>query len=493
MLALLAFNLGQVRLSASFRPLLIASLGTGALLLLLRWLFGGWRKAAVVCSLAVALFFTYGHVFGSFGEASDLQKHFLLVPIWGVAFGVGIWWVARKLREPSGATFTLNIISILALAFPLFQIMVFQAQALTAQTRLPKAESVLQDLQILDGQPMPDVYFIILDAYTRDDYLQEAYEFDNAPFLESLEEMGFYVARCSQSNYAQTTLSLSSTLNMDYLPAFYDQANQESADLDDLEIFIQQSVVRRQFESLGYSVVAFETDFVPTEILDADLYLARQKDAPSILRGMNLFESMLIETTAGLILMDLAAASPEAIPPNVKAYVVEHRAKVLFTLDGLESIQSVPGPKFVFAHVFAPHPPFVFSPEGEFVFDDDQYSVTGYHDQVAYVNSRVLPLVEKIIAGSETPPIIIIQGDHGGMAKKDYKGGRMAILNAYYLPGEAASNLYPGISPVNSFRLIFSQYFGGSYDLLEDVGYYSSYKEPFTFNVITDTREGCEE
>ena len=48
----------------------------------------------------------------------------------------------------------------------------------------------------------------------------------------------------------------------------------------------------------------------------------------------------------------------------------------------------------------------------------------------------------------------------------------MWILNAYYLPGYDG-DLYATISPVNSFRLVFNSYFGGEYDMLEDVSYYS--------------------
>jgi hypothetical protein len=49
----------------------------------------------------------------------------------------------------------------------------------------------------------------------------------------------------------------------------------------------------------------------------------------------------------------------------------------------------------------------------------------------------------------------------------------MAILNAYYLPGEGAAALYPSISPVNTFRAIFDGWFGGEFDLLEDVSYFA--------------------
>jgi len=58
---------------------------------------------------------------------------------------------------------------------------------------------------------------------------------------------------------------------------------------------------------------------------------------------------------------------------------------------------------------------------------------------------------------------------------------RQWILNAYYLPGQQ-DRLYPTISPVNSFRVIFDAYFGGKYDMLEDVSYFSPVPNLYDFS-----------
>ena len=64
---------------------------------------------------------------------------------------------------------------------------------------------------------------------------------------------------------------------------------------------------------------------------------------------------------------------------------------------------------------------------------------------------------------SQIPPIIILMGNHGLR-----NANRLQILNAYYLPGDNSNILYPGISPVNSFRLIFDTYYGTNYGFLAD-------------------------
>ena len=87
-------------------------------------------------------------------------------------------------------------------------------------------------------------------------------------------------------------------------------------------------------------------------------------------------------------------------------------------------------------------------------------------------------------------PIIIVQGDHGAVLDDPQR--RMTILNAYYLPGGGAQSLYEAVSPVNTFRVIFNFYFGLQVPLLDDISYYSSYEEPYNYQVIENTRQGCQ-
>jgi hypothetical protein len=60
----------------------------------------------------------------------------------------------------------------------------------------------------LDCSNRPDIYYIVLDAYGRQDVLADLYNLDNRPFLDYLEGKGFYVASESHSNYMQTVFSI---------------------------------------------------------------------------------------------------------------------------------------------------------------------------------------------------------------------------------------------------------------------------------------------
>ena len=101
--------------------------------------------------------------------------------------------------------------------------------------------------------------------------------------------------------------------------------------------------------------------------------------------------------------------------------------------------------------------------------------------------------IDEILARSSTPPIILLFGDHGprmGLFWEDADATdqREALSNlaALHLPGGGDANLYPGISPVNFFRVILSHYFGAALPLLEDRSYFSSHKFPYRFIDVTD-------
>ena len=161
----------------------------------------------------------------------------------------------------------------------------------------------------------------------------------------------------------------------------------------------------------------------------------------------------------------------------------------------------MPGPKFIFVHILAPHNPFVFGPQGEYLnrttpftlnddvdaMDTNSY-ISGYTGQVTYLNRRVLETVNQILDRSATPPVIIIQGDHGSPRTPEWN---MTILNGYYLPGEGNRFLYSSISPVNTFRVIFNAYFGGKLEILPDQACDAPIYDPFHCVVVPDPNPAC--
>jgi hypothetical protein len=500
-LALLAHNLTQIKISAGVRAIIISLIFSIMLLLILRIFVRDWQRAAVACSLLLFLFFSYGYVYDYlerhpvFGLA--LGRHRWLAPIWlGLAI-VAVWWAARRLRDVSNVSSALLIIGVVALAFPLVQTALFEVRLASSASSVRQPGTGEAHLQYTRGKQPPDIYYIILDAYAREDMLVKDISYDNASFLAQLGELGFYVADCSQSNYAQTELSLGSSLNFDYLSSLGDHFISGNTDRSDLWPLIKHGRVRQELEKLGYTIVAFETGYYWTQLEDADVYLSSSTFTMSMaesFEGINSFEVMWLETTGGLILADGLNKLPKAIAPDLHYPNRRHRQRVEYDLSQLKNLPlSVQSPKFVFVHMVIPHDPFVFGPNGEWVtypkdIDPETYKIA-YRDQVIYLNSRLIPLLKSILDDSSTPPIIILQADHGhGLSSHS---GRMKIFNAYHLPGGGDQQLYETITPVNTFRVIFNYYFAGDFDLLEDASYFSTYDDPYNFTFIANDSSGC--
>jgi hypothetical protein len=296
-----------------------------------------------------------------------------------------------------------------------------------------------------------------------------------------LRGLGFYIAECSQSNYAQTQLSLSSALNLNYIDALSDRFVPGSDDRTGLDALIQHSTVRESLEKAGYQTVAFATGFLATELRDADYFLSPERSQGQL----NEFESLLMETTLVRLLQDSNRFGMQTAGSEL------FRERTLFALDKLDKLSYIQGPKFVFVHLIVPHPPYVFGPTGgpveptEVGTTKTQEGANHYRDQVIYINSRMAEIVPKIIENSTTPPIIVILGDHGPTVASSPRS-RMSNLNAYFLPGVNPS-IHPTITPVNTFRVIFNEYFGQNLELLDDVSLYSDYTDPFNFKVIQNS------
>ena len=121
-----------------------------------------------------------------------------------------------------------------------------------------------------------------------------------------------------------------------------------------------------------------------------------------------------------------------------------------------------------------------------------QEYIQGYRNQVLFTSIRIRQTIEQILQNSPQPPIII-QGDHGSglnldqhnLAKTDVQD-RFSNLIAIYMPGMNSKMLYPDISSVNTFRVIFDNYFGTKYKLLDDRSYYATLDHPYKLVDVTD-------
>jgi hypothetical protein len=486
-LGLLAVNVGNARPGVGVRPVTVAVLGAGILFGLLRLLTRDWHRAAFVSTAWISLFAIYGHLYGYLLEKAPEYARTNLVAGVSLLLAVAALFAAtrpearpersRRVRMEAW-TAPLNMAALALVIFPLGQIAWYQVEIQNAPSVAAAAP-----IAAVEGTE-PDIYYIILDMYTRADVLQAAYHFDNSEFVGGLEKMGFNVAECGMSNYLRTELSLASSLNMAYLTSDLDpRINPESQSRSPLWNLIRNSAMMDYVQARGYKTVAFATGFPWDEWDHADLYL----EASPLRGGLTEFEGLVLETTAYRIAEDEGLVDTKTTTFN------RYRERTQFTLDTLPTLatRDLGAPKFVFAHLILPHPPFVFAEDGSpsdplsFLNAKDQYPsdkyAKGYVMQLQFTNRELTRIVEQIVANSATPPVIILQGDHGPWLQS--KERRLSILNAYYLPGHADA-VSESITPVNTFRVIFNLYLGGEFDLLPNQSYFSPVPDQYNFELI---------
>jgi len=500
-------NMNQLDPPLAWSPLLALLVGTAIGIALFALILKNWHYGGYLFFLILIFFFSFGHfnrvVVGWFPQVRETLRLGLL-GIWWLLFGLlGLKKVWERLGGAERVTPFLNLVFLLAIAMQALTGMSAWIQA--SLKRSAWTESALpwqQDQAItnLDCQNRPDIYYIIVDGYARQDVLQELYGIDNAPFLQTLEEKGFYVASRAHSNYTQTVYSLSSSLNMNYLG----QMPEGESPLKYFSGMIVNNRVMEILKECGYMTVAIETGFYYTNRLQVDTYLTQ---APRL----NEFTAMLF---AGSPIDVLAQALYSRESATTVGYG-SHRNWILFNFKSLTEIPTMPGPKFIFAHILAPHPPFVFDAAGQPVEPSRDYQIldgstfagdwkeyrAGYKEQVQFINAELTKTIDAILEKSSSPPIIIIQGDHGPGSLLDWENveatclwERTSILNAYYLPGDGTDNLYPEITPVNSFRIILDYYLGANLELLPDQIFYSSFVHNPPIVDITgkqDSRKRC--
>lgn len=493
------------------RPIMIQVLIATVLFALFYYKRRDLQRAGVLTGVAVFYFSSTGYFYRSLPFQSLPGILHLVLVVFGVLILAilthPLVW-EKYLTSPRLFVLTeyLNIISIVVLMFPVYRIAkVLFASSDDAKVPWSQVISQSQEKQTLKTSDTPDIYYIILDGYGRQDALEDVFGYDNSEFIGELERMGFYVAKDSRSNYIRTVVSLSSSLNLDYINFAEEAAGEFSVNYLPLMELIQNNKARSLLERADYSTVAVSSDYAFTDWKNADVYLYPFK------RDLTEIERFFYSSSALGAFYDPEFPFTKVLRSELPlpSYGTR-REKILFAFDQLKEIPEITGPKFVFVHIIAPHPPFVFDAEGDPVGINRPYApgdgegFTGsfdeyrslYIEQMRFVNSQIIDSIQAILNNSPQPPVIILQGDHGsGSLLNNSSIGescmfeRTSILNAYYMPDGKTEFLYPEITPVNSFRVIFNTYFGTNFQLLADKTYYSPFVNPYDFIDITERIE----
>lgn len=499
-------NQAEIRTGGfSISTFLIFNLVVAAIIWPLAWLvMHSAKKASILAVVILAIFFIFGRAHDSLQELvintpiTPLGPTKVLLFVSAVVITL-FWFGIRQLsaKNTDTANLALSVVGVYLVLSSLISIgLPYLSDSNGAVDNKSKNQAITSAGK--SAKLLPDVYYLLLDGYGREDILEEHFGYDNSGFINELKKRKFYIADKANSNYAHTHWSVPSTFNMKYLNYLSNQVGEESNNREPLKKLTNYSEVVKIYKSMKYRYASIGSYWGWSDSPASDIELLADNKTKSKILGINLNEGTLVY-------LQTTALKPW-IQNRLRGTLA---ARIIDAVEKTEKVPRIKEPTLAFTHLLIPHPPYLFDKNGpikeltRLELDNQGFSDREkYVDQTIYTNKIVLELVDRIIKNSDTPPIIIIASDHGPAstltpsefqqadpAKMDAEGvkERMAILNAYYFPDNDYSKLYPSISPVNTFRLILSQYFGQDLELLPDRSFLSDNKKnQYRLTEVTD-------
>lgn len=486
-LFLWSVNVGQILPNILVRSLLI-SIGLGLVFFLACFaLLRNLRRAALASAWFIVILFTYGHFYALIEDISVagfyIGRHRYFLLFLALLTPLVIILVARVRKDLRNITILINLIVLAMVVLAAVPIIDYEIRY-GSRVFTEKKRGAVADILAPDGAP--DVYYIILDGYARSDVLAETFQYNNQKFIDALKEMEFYIPECAYSNYTTTIPSLSSAMNMEYLEdlGIREEALTQLFDPSLAPLMIGNKV-QQEFARMGYKIAAFHGYTPALDLRDADYYFNVEiQHKRANLLAMRNFERMYLRTTLFRPLVEVYEANEHGLDflpdfmldilysrTDYGPYIltdIQWRDESEFSFSVLPTIPQLPGKKFVYAHFYTTHKPYVFNRDGGFLpqsLREDDYE--GYINTVEYASTRMLEILEKLIQESPVKPIIILQADHGTGVLTGVPHNK--ILNAYYFPDQDYSRLYSTITPVNTFRVVLNQFFHQNYPLLPDI------------------------
>jgi hypothetical protein len=284
---------------------------------------------------------------------------------------------------------------------------------------------------------LPNVYVLLLDGYPRQDSLADI-GYDNGPFIAALADLGFEVHADARSRYPRTELAITSMLSRtapDGLGGLIVPP--------DNDYVVARRFVRR--------------DLLPNVSGPADLRAAGYRlvySGPPLRhvtpagwhedRTLHLLESFEIAVLQRTVLAPLAA----------DWVMDQHRAWIDATLQAWTQDAGVQPGQFVFAHLLAPHAPYVYAAGGReadlpecWLTGCSIYAAREWHlspeelaplltANVDSLNRRLLPVIRQLVEDDPDATVVLLS-DHGAAIESSDTPERSATFFAARTPGRA--------------------------------------------------------
>jgi len=335
----------------------------------------------------------------------------------------------------------------------------------------------------------PDVYYVVLDSYPGTLFLEKYMNYDNSLFNEELENKGFRVIKDPKSNCNRTAFSLASALNFEYLKDILNNTKITPKYYNRAKLTIKYSAVTKIFKHYNYkfyNLSVFDFDNAPSMRRENFLLMPEKNvllynTLPERLKN-DLFWNLLVGKYAIPTLQKFFATNISELEiaeigrRNFNNTIIDSLTKI--------SYQNNVSPKFIYAHLYLPHPPFFYNEDGKennlkyVIQEESQKNRELFISYLKYTNKIILAITDKIINNNGSNSIVILQSDHGF---RDYEGGPsfpetfFKNYSAFYFPDKNYSAIYDTISNINTFPILFNKYFNTRFQLHKDTTVFLPY------------------
>jgi len=364
----------------------------------------------------------------------------------------------------------------------------------------------------------PDVYYLLFDRYGNEDQLKKNFNFDNSDIYKFLGSKGFTNREAAYANYPFTMSSVPSTMAMNYFPQFEQMF---SKDGDWESAFPYRSVlnnppIAQYFKANGYQYnqlsswwdftrVGIKADSNPTESFRLSVF------------GKNFYLTDLQRDIVHKSILSPWLKKGISIGKHpVLKYDLDRNPRENFEAQ-MSSLRTIAGradkstPQYSFAHILAPHPPYLFNKDGSWPSYDGEANDNGvdetvkYTNEAAYVNNQMKSIVSYIQL-HDPKAAIVIQADEGPYPKQfrgditaqnfydplklplDKMQQKFGVFASYYLPGGASTDAAKQINAsVDTFRVVLNNYLGYDLPLLPDCHFATGDKfQIYNYTLVND-------
>jgi hypothetical protein len=324
------------------------------------------------------------------------------------------------------------------------------------------------------------VYYVILDGYGGNAALKKYVGYDNNHFLQQMQGLG-YTHLEGRTNYVTTYLSLMALLEMDYVVRENSPRHRNRLDFfpSRLQRGRMPTAIKELFAA-GYKVVHAGNAWAPCAPRPEIVCLTHE-------RASGLYKEVAIAFLAN-------TKAPAAID---WLFGRSDALDALSTLSAAINRLTQDGqPFFALVHNIAPHPPYLSS---DCTTRSRSTSREAYSNSIACVNQAVYALASRIRASDPTA-IVVFQADHGTDFEVDWLAPltrwsdaaideRSSILNLIHVPQRCRQWLRPGLSQINTMRLVIACLEDRPPSYLSERTYISTYERNPDFGLAVDVTD----